>query len=237
MITAFCSACLAGCLPACLAGVVGLLADDNLLCTYAVDDDENFVTCGSFIKIRHTDTGYYLSSEEKQLGGGSGQNIVTFIQDPSSHNTLWWVRAAHHHKDEAEYGPSTTCPQVAAPVVCGTSIRLTHMDTKRNLHSHLSHSALSRQQEVTGYGTGDTHGDGGDDWMVECSGKYWTREIPVRFKHVDTGKYLGASSKFEFNQSTCGQGCPIMNHLESFARTAADSPTLFKVDQGIHLSR
>ena len=207
------------------------------MCTYAVDDDENFVTCGSFIKIRHTDTGYYLSSEEKQLGGGSGQNIVTFIQDPSSHNTLWWVRAAHHSKDEAEYGPSTTCPQVAAPVACGTTIRLTHMDTKRNLHSHQSQCPLSRQQEVTCYGTGDTHGDGGDDWIVECRGKYWTRETSVRFKHVDTSKYLGAAAEYVFNQNTCGQGCPIMNHLESYARSVNSPDTVFQVNQGIHLSR
>ena len=53
------------------------------------DDGENLVTCGSFVKIQHKDTKYYLSSEEKQLGGGSGQQIVTFVEDPSTHNTLW----------------------------------------------------------------------------------------------------------------------------------------------------
>ena len=201
------------------------------------EDDENFVTCGSFIKIKNKDTGYYMSSEEKQLSGGSGQNIVTFIDDPSSHNTLWWVRAAHHDREEPEYGPSTTCAELAAPVACGTTIRFTHMQTKRNLHSHLAQSPLSRQQEVTGYGTGDTHGDAGDNWTVICNEKYWTRDKPVRFQHVDTGKYLGTSANVVFNEQTCGHGCPLMNHLESCARTAADAPTLFLVDQGIHLSR
>ena len=122
-------------------------------------------------------------------------------------------------------------------MACGTVIRLTHQDTLRNLHSHASESALSRQQEVTGYGTGDGKGDGGDNWKVECSTKYWTRGSPVRLQHVDTGKYLGTSANVEFNSKTCGPNCPIMNHLEAFGRSSADSHTVMKVEQGIHLSR
>lgn len=144
-------------------------------------DDDNYVTCGSAIKMESADTGYYLNSEEKQLGSGSRQQIVTFVKDASTRSTLWWVRPGHDesNNDEQEYPSGATC-QLAAPVACGTRIRLTHVDTMRNLHSHEYKSPLSNQQEVTAYGQGDAKGDAGDDWIVECDGKYWKRDAVFR---------------------------------------------------------
>lgn len=140
----------------------------------ATDEDDLFVTCGSAIKIESTETpGYYLNSEEKQLGAGSGQQIVTFVEDAGTKNTLWWVRSGHTG-DDKEYPPGASCG-LAEPILCGTTIRLTHVDTFRNMHSHDVKSPLSNQQEVTAYGEGDGKGDNGDDWTVECSGKYWSR--------------------------------------------------------------
>jgi hypothetical protein len=44
-------------------------------------------------------------------------------------------------------------------------IRLTHLGTKKNLHSHQYQSPLSQKQEVSGFGdNGD--GDVGDDWEL-----------------------------------------------------------------------
>jgi dolichyl-phosphate-mannose--protein O-mannosyl transferase len=203
------------------------------------DDASDDVTCGSYIKVQHIDTAYYLNSEEKQLGAGSGQQIVTFVKDPATTNTLWWLRPAHHGVDGAEYPDEASC-QLAEPVKCGGIIRLTHANTVKNLHSHGVQSILSKQQEVTAFGQGDGRGDGGDNWKVECQGSRattWKRNQPVRLYHVDTGKYLGTSKKTEFNQQTCGHNCPIMNHLESFGRSAADSYSLLKVEQGVHLSK
>ncbi len=101
-------------------------------------------------------------------------------------------------------------------------------------------SVLSRQQEVSCFGSGDGKGDGGDNWIVECNSptaKYWKRNAAIRFKHIDTGKYLGTARKLEFNHENCGHNCPIMNHLEAFGRAGTDSYTLLYVDQGVHLSR
>ena len=45
------------------------------------------------------------------------------------------------------------------PVKCGEVIRLQHLSTKRNLHSHLFQSPMSRNQEVSAFGEnglGDT---------------------------------------------------------------------------------
>jgi dolichyl-phosphate-mannose--protein O-mannosyl transferase len=205
------------------------------------DDEAQYITCGSVIKIKHKDTGYYLHSEEKSLGSGSGQQIVTFYNDAGTHDALWRLRPANHHVDGKEYPEDVTSCELAQPIACGTIVRLTHLSTNRNLHSHGVESVLSHQQEVTGYGTGDGKGDGGDNWIVECVGtsqkQFWKRGASVRLFHQDTQKYLGTSKNTEFNEQTCGHSCPIMGHLEAFGRSNPDAHTLFTTDQGIHFSK
>lgn len=184
-----------------------------LILVISLFETENFVTCGSAIKIKHQESKYYLNSEQKNLNSGSGQQIVTFVKDPGTHDTLWWVRPAHHNVANQEYPANVTTCNLAEPVKCGSMIRLTHVETMRNLHSHGVQSPLSRQQEVTGYGTGDGKGDGGDNWRVECvenGGGNWVRNKPVRLFHIDTQKYLGTAKNVEFNAQNCGQNCPIM---------------------------
>ncbi|GKY97163.1 hypothetical protein MPSEU_000674700 [Mayamaea pseudoterrestris] len=194
------------------------------------DDDESIVTCGSAIKIKHKETNYYLNSEPKNLNAGSGQQIVTFVQDPVTTDTLWWIRAKHGEPD---------C--IAGTLIaCGATIRLTHLNTRRNLHSHAVPSVLSRQQEMSAYGQGDGQGDNGDNFIVECvnkKSKHWRRSDQVRFFHVDTQKYLGTSASLEFTAQNCGGNCPIMGHLEAFGRSAADQFGLFTVDQGVYVSK
>jgi hypothetical protein len=83
-----------------------------------------------------------------------------------------------------------------------------------------------------------------DDWIVECSkssssggADFWKRQEKVRLRHAGTDKYLGGSSQVQFNAQNCGNACPIMNHLEAFARQRADDYTEFKVELGVHLSK
>jgi dolichyl-phosphate-mannose--protein O-mannosyl transferase len=106
----------------------------------------------------------------------------------------------------------------------------------KNLHSHGENSPLSRQQEVSAFGQGDGNGDGGDDWKVICRSQYWQRENQVQFHHLDTGKFLGASSTVKFTHQNCGHNCPILNHLEVFGRTTKDQYASFVVEMGVHLS-
>jgi dolichyl-phosphate-mannose--protein O-mannosyl transferase len=86
--------------------------------------------------------------------------------------------------------------------MCGDFIRLEHMNSGRNLHSHAAFdSPVSGRQEVSGFGTsGD--GDGGDNWIVECEsddvqGKVYGK-TKFYLKHKDTGMYLytDINSKF-----------------------------------------
>ena len=72
------------------------------------------------------------------------------------------------------------------PVECGQKVRLEHLSTKRNLHSHHFSSPLTNSQEVSLFGENRV-GDTGDVWTVVGEGEYWSRDNNVQFKHVDTG--------------------------------------------------
>ena len=51
---------------------------------------------------------------------------------------------------------------------CGSTIRLEHMETGKNLHSHSEHKGpISRKNEVSGFGD-DGEGDSYDNWQIEC---------------------------------------------------------------------
>lgn len=122
--------------------------------------------------------------------------------------------------------------EVGQPIKCGGLIRLTHLQTNRNLHTHLFSSPLSKQQEVSCFGE-NGRGDTGDDWEVVCQkGDYWLRSQEVRFKHKDTGKFLHSHSAHRFNQYNC-PNCPINGQYEVTAFSAANPQNSWIADQGI----
>lgn len=207
-------------------------------------EDDGHVTCGSAIKLSHveskTATGktHFLNSEGKNLGSGSGQQIVTAVTSLTTTNTLWWIRGPHDVSRFPLNGANAGCTAgVAEPIQCGQVIRLSHLETLKNLHSHNVKSPLSQQQEISAFGEGDAMGDNGDDWKVVCNSKYWDRSTMVSFQHVDSGHYLGAASSVKFTHQNCGHNCPIMNHLEVFARNARDTYGVWVVEMGVHLSK
>ncbi len=212
------------------------------------DAPDDAITCGSVIKLTHVESSsvsrgneeFLLSSENKNLGSGSGQQIVTVVGgQPTSNNMMWWVRGPNDHEFRKEQSSPPACEDgTAMPIKCGEIIRLTHLETQVNLHSHEVKSPLSRQQEVSGFGNGDGRGDNGDDWKVVCaagSSKYWSRESKVHLQHVDSGKYLGASSTVKFTHQNCGHSCPILNHLEAFSRSSRDKYGQWFVESGVHI--
>lgn len=173
-------------------------------------------------------------SDERQLNSGSGQQLVTAVQNNKTPNGLWLVRGGH--------GEATNC-EVGTPVKCGQEIRLTHVTTGKSLHTHGIKSPLSNQHEVTGFGGGEGEGDSGDNWKVVCDGggyfsssaEYWLRDKPIMLQNAATNRYLGSSSTVQFTQQNCGRNCPIMNHLEVFGRSTNDQYTQWKVELGVHL--
>ena len=190
-------------------------------------EDDGVVSCGSAVKLTHVESGskHYLSSENKNLGSGSGQQIVTWNDNKSSTDGLWWLRGPDGEED---------CGVEA--IECGATIRLTHLNTRRNLHTHGIPSPLSRQQEISGFG-GDGQGDSGDNWMVQCTGKYWRRGQKVRLMNIDTGRFQGGSANVKSTQQNCGQSCPILHHLEAFGRKQKDDYSWIKAEMGVFLSK
>lgn len=65
-------------------------------------------------------------------------------------------------------GTGATQCDIGKPIACGEIVRLEHVDSKKNLHSHLFRAPLSGNQEVSAFGDERGNGDTGDNWQV-CS--------------------------------------------------------------------
>lgn len=203
---------------------------------FSSTDEEKYVTCGSAIKLTHITTGYVLNSQRDAnwSGRGSGQQVVTGNPDISSQQSLWLVREGHAMAKKGYQCATTT------PVKCSSSIRLTHLLTNKNLHSHSAFtSQMSGANEITAYSPrGNGEGDISDDWIVECEKGFenWNRNTPVKLRHSVTASYLSASASFEFNERNCGRNCPIKNHIEAYGSPNEDKSTVWFATLGVHLS-
>ena len=69
------------------------------------------------------------------LAAGSGQQSVTGVTSVDDSNSYWRIR-----------GKTATVCERGTPIRCGQPIRLTHVNTGRNLHSHHFTSPLSGNQ-------------------------------------------------------------------------------------------
>lgn len=78
---------------------------------------------------------YYQFSPDHVCDTGSGQQSVTGVSSVEDSNSYWSVR-----------GTSGALCHRGTPVKCGQTIRLTHVNTGRNLHSHYFASPLSSNQ-------------------------------------------------------------------------------------------
>lgn len=186
------------------------------------------VTCNSAIKVTHTESSYHVCSGEINWGSGSGQQSITASPMNGENACIWVVKGAH--------GDGANC-ELGKPVKCDGIVRLTHLDTGKNLHSHGFRSPLSGQQEVSGFGNQGV-GDVSDNWKVECDPKTssgtWDKDTPVRLKHVETGRYLGASSNTKFTQQNC-PNCPIVGQLEVAAFAKSNDGTKFVAQRGMFI--
>jgi dolichyl-phosphate-mannose--protein O-mannosyl transferase len=129
---------------------------------------------------------------------------------------LWTVKEGHN---------SPKC-RLGDPILCGSTVRLEHTLTRKNLQSDGNYrSILSQRQDVStnGYnGEGSTN----DDWVIECNnGDAVYTNMGIHLKHRNTGAYLSAESKdFVFNEENCSGNCRIKGdkevHAMSFKKNA-----------------
>ncbi|UJR37470.1 hypothetical protein I4U23_030173 [Adineta vaga] len=179
--------------------------------------NEDVMTCGSTFKLLNQQSGDRLHSHDVKYGSGSGQQSVTGTPNADDVNSYWQIRG--DIRNDCERG---------TPIKCDSVVRLFHVTTRKNLHSHNYLSPLSNNQEVSGYGE-DGVGDEGDRWKVDCTTKndFWLRKDPVRFQHVVTGKYLHLTG------DTYGR--PIHGQKEISCYSYANSQNLWKVDAGVYI--
>mmetsp|Transcript_11064 Transcript_11064/g.27205 ORF Transcript_11064/g.27205 Transcript_11064/m.27205 type:complete len:222 (+) Transcript_11064:2352-3017(+) len=201
-----------------------------------VADDNLVVTCGSAIAIRHLESKKYFLKSSSHKFGASGQQVVS-LDVQGSGGIMWQIQAAHNK----------TCT-TGEPVTCGEVVRLTHVETSKNLHcQHGLPAPLSPyNNEVSGFGN-EGVGDAFDNWRVECiqrkgaqqaKGQMWMSGGLVRFQHVESKRWLVSGTKTKFNQSNCPH-CPIHGELEVSATNrnsdAATQSSIFRADDGAYL--
>mmetsp|Transcript_23215 Transcript_23215/g.33742 ORF Transcript_23215/g.33742 Transcript_23215/m.33742 type:complete len:229 (-) Transcript_23215:90-776(-) len=187
--------------------------------------DEEPVTCGSYVMVKHKESGFYLHSHSINWGSGSQQQSVTGHEGNDDQENLWLVKEGHG---------DAAC-ELGEPIECGRVIRLTHLPTQTNLHTHLFKSVLSNQQEVSCYGEGG-EGDTGDNWELVCTSKgatTWKRGQPVRLKSVDTKRYLHSHEEHRFNQRNC-RNCPIIGQQEVTCFQTKGTNNLWYADKGVY---
>eukprot|EP00002_Diphylleia_rotans_P012922 TRINITY_DN2523_c0_g1_i2.p1 TRINITY_DN2523_c0_g1~~TRINITY_DN2523_c0_g1_i2.p1 ORF type:complete len:193 (+),score=23.80 TRINITY_DN2523_c0_g1_i2:65-643(+) len=135
---------------------------------FSVEDaNYEYVTCHSVIKLAHQATGFRLHSHEVSYGNsGSGQQSVTGFPHNDDPNSLWLVKARH----------GQVCKN-GERIKSGSVIRLEHVNTRKNLHSHNHRSPLSQSQEVSAYAPTKGEGDLGKFEIRSCGYKY-TSNVP-----------------------------------------------------------
>ena len=128
---------------------------------------------GAKVKLQHVSSGHRLHSHPHKYPGGSKQQQVTCFGGEDDND--WWMVLGPHGDRAPRHGP----------VPEGTTIRLQHAATRRNLHSHEVRSHVSGQTEVSCYGD-HSEGDTNDNWRVLYEGGG-----TLRLQHVNLGGRKG----------------------------------------------
>lgn len=200
--------------------VISVFLDVILMCLVfaqcgARDLDSSYVTCGSVVKLMNTRHSVRLHSHDVKYGSGSGQQSVTGVDSADDANSYWRIRGK----------PDKVC-QRGEPIRCGEAIRITHMKTGRNLHSHHFSSPLSNHQEVSAFGE-NGEGDDLDVWAVQCGETYWERDDAVRIKHVGTEVFLSVTGE--------QYGQPIRGQREVHGMPSPNQHNYWKVMEGVFI--
>jgi dolichyl-phosphate-mannose--protein O-mannosyl transferase len=154
------------------------------------------LSCTTVARIVHNELNYHLHSHSITYGSGSGQQAVTGLKADNDAGSLWIFKEAEGDK---------MC-LTGDKISCGDKIRLEHMGTKQNLHSHEHTSPVSNRQEVSCFGDGGD-GDVADNWVIECKeaikGDPITGKTLFYLQHDETKKYLHTDRSSMFNQQNC----------------------------------
>jgi len=167
-----------------------------------------------------------LLSNKLTWGSGSYMQIITAIQETDSNDSLFIIK-------EGQFQSECT---TGTAINCNSVIRLEHVATGRNLHSHNFPSYITGSQEVCGFGENGI-GDINDNFQIICYNSNQDAVLQGKthflLQHVVTKKFLYIDiQKSLFNEYNC-RGCPIFNHREVSCTDKKDKQGLWKIIGGI----
>ncbi len=187
------------------------------------------ITYGSSLRIQNTITKYYLSSFGMNWSSGSGLQIVTAVQSDKDINSLFTIKEGETYPVKIN----------GDPVLCGEVIRLEHIATGKNLHSHDFKSFVTNSQEACAFGE-DGNGDVNDNFRITCykqeNNETITGKTEFFLQHVPTENWLYINYKTSMYDDRNCRGCPIRGQREVSLTTKKDKQCLWKVIGGIIFS-
>jgi dolichyl-phosphate-mannose--protein O-mannosyl transferase len=184
------------------------------------------ITCGSTLRIQNIITKYYLSSFGMNWSTGSKLQIITGIEEDNDINSLFLIKE----------GDGIFPCKNGENILCDSIIRLEHISTGKNIHSHEFPSFITGKQEACAFGDNGI-GDVNDNFKIICYKQKGEKKIFGKseffLQHVPTGKYLFIDyKKSMFNDFNC-RGCPIRGQREVSLTDEKDKQCLWKVAGGI----
>ena len=187
------------------------------------------ITYGSSLRIQNSITKYYLSSFGMNWSTGSGLQIVTAVQSDKELNSLFTIKEGENYPTKIN----------GDPVLCGDIIRLEHIGTGKNLHSHDFKSFVTNSQEACAFGE-DGNGDVNDNFRISCykqnDNDIITGKTEFFLQHVPTQNWLYINYKTSMYDDRNCRGCPIRGQREVSLTTKKDKQCLWKVIGGIIFS-
>ena len=187
------------------------------------------ITYGSSLRIQNTITKYYLSSFGMNWSTGSGLQIVTAVPSDKDINSLFTIKEGENYPTKIN----------GDPVLCGEVIRLEHIATGKNLHSHDFKSFVTNSQEACAFGE-DGNGDVNDNFRISCykqnDNDIITGKTEFFLQHVPTENWLYINYKTSMYDDRNCRGCPIRGQREVSLTTKKDKQCLWKVIGGIIFS-
>ena len=187
------------------------------------------ITYGSSLRIQNTITKFHLSSFGMNWSSGSGLQIITAVESDKEVNSLFTIKEGENYPIKIN----------GDPVLCGDIIRLEHVSTGKNLHSHDFKSFVTNSQEACGFGdNGD--GDVNDNCRISCykqnDNETITGKTEFFLQHVPTQNWLYINYKTSMYDDNNCRGCPIRGQREVSLTTKKDKQCLWKVIGGIIFS-
>ena len=212
-----------------------IFLSNKILCENMSEEDikttieSKTVTYGSSLRIQNIITKYYLSSFGMNWSTGSGLQIVTAVQSDKDRNSLFTIKEGENYPTKIN----------GEPVLCGEIIRLEHIATGKNLHSHDFKSFVTNSQEACAFGE-DGNGDVNDNFRISCykqnDNETITGKTEFFLQHVPTQNWLYINYKTSMYDDRNCRGCPIRGQREVSLTTKKDKQCLWKVIGGIIFS-